>query len=243
MAAWRRRSTAAHRRSGPAGEERWWDPEDQAFAERPLLHHRDLGRGWIPVPMINNEERLDPWGDDPASVAVRAGRAERRLTALDEGAAWRRRSDGALLVARVEVYATDAVGPAREAWQAHGAACLDALWRARWREREREPGWIEARWRAEVDRPDALRPGSPSAGDAAAALDWFTIEDHTEAAATEVVTAYEHLTLWAGRAVLVLTLRHGHASDADAAAVGAALAAWRRAQALSRRSGPAPGSA
>lgn len=231
------------RRSGPAEEQRWWDPADQAFAEAPVIHHRDLGRGWIPVPMVNNAERIDWWGDDPASEAMRAAASGRRLTALDEGAAWRRRRDGALLVARVEVWAQPDDGSVRSAWQREGAACLDAVWRERWRERDRTPGWIEARPRRDVDRPDPMRPSSPVAIDAAGHLDWFTIEDHTGAAEADEVTAYEHLTLWAGRAVITLTLRHGHSTDADGAAAGAVAGAWRRAEALSRRSDPAPGSA
>ncbi|MEZ5139953.1 MAG: hypothetical protein R2711_14655 [Acidimicrobiales bacterium] len=111
----------------------WWDPADQAAAERPVLHHRDLGKGWHPVPMVNNLERLDPHGDDPASEAVRGARSSRRLTALDEGAAWRRRRDGALLVARVEVFAGDDEERHRAAWQASAAASLDAVFQARWR--------------------------------------------------------------------------------------------------------------
>lgn len=193
--------------------------------------------------MVNNAERLDPYGDDPASVAVRAARDERRLTALDEGAAWRRRTDGALLVARVEVFAEVDEGEHRAAWRTHGEGCLDAVWRQRWRERDQAPGWIEARWRSIGDRPDLVRPGSPIAHGAADAVDWLTVEDHTGAEASDAVVSYEHLTVWADRAVVTLTLRHRHGEDADEVAARAASAAWERAGALSRRSGPRPGSA
>ena len=240
---WRRRAGSG-RRSGPAGEERWWDPADQEAAERPLLQPRDLGRGWQTAPMWNNAERWDPHGDDPASAVIRAARDQRRLTALDEGAAWRRFRDGTLLVARVEVFADAEAGSAhRQAWQEHAERSLDAVWRARWRERGREPGWIEARWRADVDRPDQLRPDSPVASPAAAALDWVTIEDHTGVDDAGELTAYEHLTLWAGRGLVTLTLRHRHGDDADEVVAAAVVAAWRSTDGLSRRSGPARGSA
>ena len=76
VASWRRQRRAAdQRRTGPAGEEPWWDPADQAFAEQPLLTRADLGKGWQSVEMPNNAERLDPYGDDPDSEAVRAVRA------------------------------------------------------------------------------------------------------------------------------------------------------------------------
>ena len=148
------------RRSGPPDETRWWVPADQRVAESALLHRRDLGRGWIPVPMVNNDERVDPYGDDDASAEMRAARDALVLTALDEGQAWRRRDDGALVVLRVEAFAGDAAA-IRARWSDLAEPCLDAVWRQRWREREREPGWIEARWRTPSDRPDRLRPASP----------------------------------------------------------------------------------
>ena len=67
----RRRTPPGQRRTGPAGEEHWWDDADQAFVEAPFLATRDLGRGWQTVPMPNNAERLDPHGDDEHSAAIR----------------------------------------------------------------------------------------------------------------------------------------------------------------------------
>lgn len=160
--------------------------------------------------MVNNAERLDPYGDDPASEALRAVRARRRLCALDEGQAWRRRRDGALAVLRLEVFEEPDASDHRAAWHEHGPACLDAVWRARWRERDQEPGWIEARWRAETD---ARLP----------AVDWLRVEDHTGVRDDpSAVVVYEHLTVWAGRAVAVLIVRHELGSDGEDAAMGAA---------------------
>jgi hypothetical protein len=243
MAIWGRRSAPNRRRTGPPDEEPWWDAADQALVERPLLRHRDLGKGWIPTPMLNNLERLDPHGDDPASERVRQARAARRLTALDEGAAWRRRSDAALLVARIECFSAADEGGHRRAWQADAESSLDAVWRARWRERDREPGWIEARRRAPADLPDLVRPGGAGAAPGIDRIDWCTIEDHPGVAETEVVTAYEHLVLWVDRLLVTLTLRHHHGDAAEEVAARAAATALVRLDDLSRRSGPAPGSA
>ena len=68
----RRRSPVARRRSGPAAEDRWWDAADQAVAESRLLRASELGRGWSAAAMVNNAERLDPYGDDEDSAVVRA---------------------------------------------------------------------------------------------------------------------------------------------------------------------------
>lgn len=193
--------------------------------------------------MVNNVERLDPHGDDPASDAVRAARQARKLTALDEGAAWRRRRDGALLVARVEAFVDDDEAAHRAAWQANGAPSLDAVFRARWRERGREPGWIEARWCAASDRPDGLRAGAAEASEAADALDWLVVEDHIDLTAEDPVVVYEHLTLWAGRVLVTLILRHRLGEEVHQALAGAVPAAWSATRELSRRSGPARGSA
>lgn len=188
------------RRSGPPGEERWWVPADQVEVERPLLHRTDLGRRWAPAPMLNNAERLDPLGDDPASAHIRAARVARRLTALDEGQALRRR-DRVLVVLRVERFADDEAGPGagdpappaadpgvaggtpperhadglaarhRKLWRAHAEAALDATWRQRWEERELPAGWIEARWVEVGERPAALRAsGHAGEPDAVAGL-------------------------------------------------------------------------
>ncbi|MFN8018314.1 MAG: hypothetical protein U0P45_09335 [Acidimicrobiales bacterium] len=193
-----RRAADAGRRSGPAGEERWWDPADQAEVEAPLLGRRDLGKGWTALDMVNNAERQDPFGDDPASAAVRAAREARRLTGLDEGRAWRQRGDGSLVVVRVEAYASADESVHRAAWQAEGAACLDAVWRQRWKERDRLPGWIEARWKQDVDDEVDVPDG----------VDWLQVEDQTGVHDTGVVQIYEHLTIWVGRAHAIVTLRH-----------------------------------
>jgi hypothetical protein len=199
--------------------------------------------------MVNHLERLDPYGDDPASQAVRVAWTARRLTALDEGAAWRRRSDAALVVSRVEVFADEGgEGPVvaqahRAAWREHAAPALDALWRARWHERDQAPGWIEARWVPEMDRPDALRTGGMGADAVAPDVDWLTVDDHTNAAEADAVAAYEHVTIWIGRVLVTLTVRHRHGDGIEPVVASAAVAAARRAAAFSRRSDPARGSA
>lgn len=216
------------RRSGPEGEERWWDPLDQAVAEQPLVDHRALGRGWAPTAMPNNTERLDPLGEDEASAVVRTARRARRLTALDEGRAWRRRSGMVLAVLRTEVFADADDALHRSLWNEHGRASLGATWRQRWREREVEPGWIEARWVKAEERPDPLHVFSaaePPPG-VASAVDWARIEDHTGSG--EEVTVYEHLTIWCGRAHATLTVRHGLGLDVDAEAAQAAVSVYDR---------------
>lgn len=230
MAPWHRsRSAPPQRRSGPEGEDPWWDPADQAFVEQPVLGRRDLGRGWVPALMLNNEERLDPYGDDPRAEILRAERAARRLTALDEGVAYRQRSDGALAVLRVELFASGDLDRHRLAWREHGAACLQALWAQRWEERERDPGWIEARWRDERDRAAPLGPvGGDVVAPVAAAIDWIVVEDQTGTAETEVVTEYQHLTVWVDRAVATITLRHPQHLPLDATAATAAATAHAR---------------
>lgn len=210
------------RRRGPAGEERWWDADDQVLAERVLLAAADLGRGWREVPMLNNAERLDPLGEDPASEAVRAERRRRRLTALDEGRAWRHRDQG-LAVLRSEVFADADDAPHRACWQRSGEAALDATWRQRWRERDRTPGWIEARLVPPAERPDPLHAfvdAEPQG--VAAAVDWFRIEDHTDTSGDGAVTVYEHLTVWRGRCHAVLTVRHDLGLDLDDVTAAAA---------------------
>ena len=229
----RRSGTATQRRTGPPGEELWWIAADQALAEQPVLDRRDLGKGWVPMAMVNNDERLDPHGDDPDSRSVRAARSQRTLTALDEGHAWRDRRSSSLLVSRVEVFAEPDGGGHRLAWRQHGVGCLDAVWRARWHERDREPGWIEARWRDPRDRPPPLGPAGSAEGDGvsiplADAVDWITVEDQTGSDAAGRILLYEHLTIWAGRALVTLTLRHDQADDVDMVAAAAVVAACRR---------------
>ncbi|WP_426572419.1 hypothetical protein [Aquihabitans sp. McL0605] len=229
----KQKAGAEGRRTGPGGEAPWWDPEDQAFAERPLLARSDLGKGWQSVPMFNNAERLDPHGDDPASEELRTIRARRRLTALDEGAAWRLRRAGVLAVVRTEVFADD--DPAdraahRDAWDRLGTICLDAVWRQRWTERDRAPGWIEA-LRRRGDRPavaDLSAPAGSTEADAPDPVDWITVEDQTGTVESGLVTQYEHLTLWRGRALVTLTVRHGQGDDVDDALAVAAAAVLRR---------------
>ena len=235
----RRTGTASQRRTGPPGEDPWWDGTDQAFAEHPLLDRRDLGKGWVPMAMVNNDERIDPHGDDEHSQAVRAARAARVLTALDEGHAWRDRRSSSLLVSRVEVFAAPDPGEHRLAWREHGVGCLDGVWRARWAERERTPGWIEARWRAPRDRPPPLGPAGAAPGEGRAvslpladAVDWITVEDQTGSDASGRILLYEHLTVWAGRALVTLTLRHDQTDDVDVAAAASVVATCRRLELL-----------
>ncbi|HEY4376108.1 MAG TPA: hypothetical protein VGM93_03080, partial [Acidimicrobiales bacterium] len=180
---------------------------DQAFAEGPLIGRRDLPRGWRSVPMWNNEEHLDPWEGVPEAAAVRAARAARGLTALDEGAAWRDR-DGRLLVLRVEAFAAPDTGAHRAAWQASAVACLDATWRLRWKERDHPPGWIEARPRPDAaDREKSLKVPSD--------VDWYEVEDHTDPSGERQVTMYQHLTLWRDRGQIVVTGRHRAGDELD----------------------------
>lgn len=225
-----RRSAGSGRRSGPVDEEPWWDPQDQAAAERPILDRRDLGRGWLPMPMLNNAERLDPLGDDDASAAITVARRARRLVALDEGQAWRRHKSTTLVVARVEAFADEDEATHRQVWAEHAEASLDATWRQRWRERERDPGWIEAGWVAIDDRPGALHGFGADADppEPARSVDWLRIEDHTDPGRQGAVTVYEHLTLWAGTRHATLTIRHDLDDDVDETAVSAAVAALER---------------
>lgn len=198
------------------------------MAELPLFDRRDLGRDWAPAPMVNNRERLDPWAPDPASDPIRAARERRRLTGLDEGRAWRRRDGGGLAVVRTELYADPDDREHRDAWRAGAESALDATWRARWRERDQAPGWIEARWVREADRPGPLRALGPGASGWAGAVDWLRIEDHTDPTGQGRVTVYEHLTLWHGRAQVTLTLRHPLGLDLDPVAAAIAVTALDR---------------
>ena len=149
--------------------------------------------------MLNNVERADPWAGVEGAEGLRAARAERRLTGLDEGTAWRDR-DRRLLVARVEVFADADEATHRAVWDAAGAPALEAAWRARWAERDVQAGWVEARRGPVVeDGPELDRR-----------VDWFEVEDHTPPPGVAVgdVTIYHHLTVWAGRMHVVLTVRH-----------------------------------
>jgi hypothetical protein len=193
--------------------------------EAAALARHELGAGWVDVPMVNNAERADPFGTDDDSAVVRAARDARRLTALDEGRAWRRRRDGALAVLRLEAFADPDEVAHRAAWRDHGLGALDATWRERWRERDRDPGWIEAHWHDD--------PPTPPAGDLAPlgldaladAVDWAVVEDHTDAARRDVVACYQHLTVWAGRGHAIVVVRHDLGTDVDEPARRLALSA------------------
>lgn len=165
----------------------------------PLSRHQ-LGRGWAEAPMLNNEAPDLPFAPGPAADPVLAARAARVVLAVADGRAWRRRRDGALVVLRVERFADpDGTGAAahRAAWVAGGEACLEETWRRRWEERGRAAGWVEARRReATADDVDHLR-----------------VEDHTGHGAEVVV--YEHLTVWSGRALALVTARHALGEDLD----------------------------
>jgi hypothetical protein len=215
--------TGPQRRSGPVGEQPWWDPTDQAFAERPVLDRRTLGSRWLDVPMLNNEERRLPYGSDEASEAVEQARRARTPTGLDEGRAWRHRDSKTLVVARVEVFA-EAGDDHRAAWQRLGAASLNATWRERWRERDVTPGWIESVAVVTGERPGALHAFSdaPATG-LAGAVDWFRVEDHTDPSGAGDVRIYQHLSIWSDRAVAVLVARHdvGRVVDDELAKVAA----------------------
>lgn len=233
MSWWRRRPVppSVQRRTGPPGEDHWWDDEDQAWVQDPLIDDGALGSGWRRFPMLNNGERLDPYGPGEAADTIRAERVARRLTALDEGTAWRRGQTGALLVARYEMFAASGADH-RARWQELAPTVLDATWRERWRERDLTPGWIEARWLDDDDRPtEALGP-------AATAVDWLRVEDHTGEG--HGVTVYQHVTIWADRLVATLTMRHDLDVPLDPAVAVAARAVI---EAVSRRSDPGPGSA
>lgn len=155
--------------------------------------------------MVNNAEHVDPFGPGDAADEVRSARAQRTLTALDEGQAWRRRNDAILAVARVEVFADADQQDHRAVWKDHAEECLNATWRARWRERDVEPGWIEAAWMRAEDRP------REAFGDVAVddSVDWLVVEDHTGSD----VAVYEYVTTWCGRLHHTLTVRHALGVD------------------------------
>ena len=177
--------------------------------------------------MVNNVERAEPFGDDDASAAIEAARVARVLTGLDEGRAWHHGDAGSLIVIRSEVYVDPTPGVAddhRAAWHQHAEPALDATWRERWRERDQEPGWVEARWVRSVD----TEPGSsssPVGPDLGEACDWLRIEDHTVPAVEAApprsdggppsVTVYEHVTVWAPRRQVTVVVRHDIGLDLD----------------------------
>ena len=199
--------------------ETWWDDADQALADRRVLLRRDLGRGWVDAPMVNNEPRLDPHGDDDASQVLRTEREARRLTGLNEGRAWRRRRESSvLMVVRHEVFANPDHEAHRDAWQRVGAASLDATWRTRWRERDVANAWIEAR----------MVPGDQGPLAGLDDVDWLQVEDHTNPLGGIDVSIYEHISVWSGRCLVTLTLRHPHGLDMDDIVASATRAVRRR---------------
>lgn len=183
--------------------------------------------------MVNNVERSQPFGDDPDSAVIEAARVARVLTGLDEGRAWRHRDAGSLVVIRSEVYADegdDLANAHRSAWRGHAERALDATWRERWRERDQEPGWIEARW---VLADDAGGEGGPRAPALEPGCDWVRIEDHTSArhssrGADGEVTVYEHLTVWGPRRQVTVVVRHDVGLDLDDVVVRCATEVVRR---------------
>jgi hypothetical protein len=204
-------------------------------AELPLFDRAALGKGWQQVTMANNAERLDPCGEDPASAVVRSVRDGRVLTGLDEGRAFRERRTGSLVVVRVELFADEGAVTAadhRHVWQEHGVSSLEATWRERWRERDIEPGWIEVAPVGVAERPEPLHAFADvdPAPDPTGSIDWCRVEDHTDPAHEAVgrVLMYEHLSVWAGRALATITLRHELGTPGDAVAAAAAAHAHRR---------------
>ncbi len=208
-----------HRRGGPIGERQWWDPSDQAVVQEAVISAKTFGRGWMPVPMVANEERLDPYESIEGTEELRLVRNGRRLTALDEGSAWRQRSVGSLAVLRREVFGDPEEQRHRDCWQRQGDTMLTSVWQHRWLERDTPPGWIEARAKEEEITTRVLGGSAPS-------IDWFEIEDHTDPKGGGEVTSYQHLTIWAGRQHATLVVRHQLGIDLDVTlgAVGVALA-------------------
>lgn len=178
--------------------------------------------------MLNNVEVLDPYGPGAAADGIRDYRAARVLSALYEGAAWRRRNDPILAVARVEVFRERDDSGHRAAWQDLGAACMEATWRQRWEERGMTPGWIEARWLIGADCSKAWDVGESGceAESADGAVDWLVVEDHTG----DGVDVYDHVTTWCGRLSFTLTVRHGPADDLRVPIRAACASVRRRAQ-------------
>lgn len=206
-----RRTAPTGRRTGPPDEAPWWDDQDQTLIEQAPLRARQFGRGWVAVAMAANAERLDPFDGVEQADAVRTTRSARRPTALDEGRAWHRRADRSLAVLRLECFAETADDDHRATWQRDGPGVLDAVWRARWRERDLTPGWIEARW-FRTDHDPAAAPKPVAAPEV---IDWLRVEDHTDPTGAGEVTRYEHLTVWAGRSHAVLVVRHDLGVDLD----------------------------
>ena len=87
------------------------------------------------------------------------------------------------------------------------------------------PAWIEATWH---EHPATLLT-------APEAVDWIVVEDHTDPSRGGRVSIYHHLTVWHGRAVATVTVRHELGLDLDEAvarAASSALAALHAASGL-----------
>ena len=225
----RRAGAGRHGADGGSVAAGWGNPADHELAAEPLVDRAMLGRGWHEQPMINNEPQRRPFTDDPAAAGVEAARQARRPTGLHEGTAWRHRDTESLLVIRVDVYADADDTAHRAAWVADGVACLDATWRARWRERGITPGWVEARPVPPAERVRDLHVmGEARPTGVAAAVDWYRVEDHTDPTDERRVTSYEHLTVWNGRRQATLTFRHPLGIDLDDLAADVAVAVHNR---------------
>lgn len=201
MVAIRRSGSVAKRRSGPDGEEPWWDPDDQRRAERATLTRRDLPKKWRRRVLVNNEESLDPYAAVPEAEQLTLAADARVRTALDDGTA-AAGPDMQLAVLRVEVFRDSDDTDHRTTWQNDGPAVMAALYRHRWRERDQNPGWVEATW----PRFDwEMEPR----------VDWLRVEDHTDRRHESGLFLYDHLSLWAGRALASLTVRYAPGFDAE----------------------------
>jgi len=196
---------APARRSGPPNEDRWWDPRDQVLAEAAAVARRDLPRrAWKRRLLINNAEVLDQFVGVPGGERLVRIADERERTALDEGVAFAG-SEHQLVVSRLEVFATPDAGAHRDAWRQDAPTAMAALYRQRWHERGRAPGWVEGAW-ADIDWPLDER------------VDWLRVQDHTDRRDESGLFLFEHLHLWAGRALAAVTVRHPPTVEVDSLA-------------------------
>ena len=145
------RVDGSRRRSGPADEEVWWTPADQAFIQKPMLSRHDFPREWRPTIMLSNQEVLDPYEGVERGRSDPRARAARVMSALDEGVAYRSRNRR-LLVLRTEAFVDPDESAHRGAWRSDGPAALTEMYKVRWTERDVVPNWIETT----VRRPGEL---------------------------------------------------------------------------------------
>lgn len=158
-------------------------------------------RAWKRRPLINNAEVLDQFVGVPGGERLVRAATERRRTALDEGVAFAG-TDHQLVVSRLEVFAEPDDGPHREVWRHDAPTAMAALYRQRWHERGRTPNWVDGAW-VELDWGLDER------------VDWLRVQDHTDRRDESGLLLFEHLHLWAGRALATLTVRHPPTVDAD----------------------------